>query len=635
MPELPSPPPAEVDFPVDRPPPAKIDNERKRQFMDRLEKRRALYETFARRGDFGVEFGNKTAFDHDSANIIIGAEQLMQMGIENDQDEVDFIVGHELGHMRELYDDPDGYARIIKEGDRDDGLGHIYFRLYNCLMDIYVNTNNRNRWPVYREGQHFSSKVVDLYKEKTFSKRDFTDNPLAVQFSDYLLNLGMDAGDDIQLAPETQQAIGEGVTYAGEHFTYQELIDTFMRPALDKGNSYQATASQRKSVIDRTIRPVFERLLEIDKKKGADMDKFKDQSVAPGKLKPGDFKDALDDAKKKKAEREMTPEERAKRERDRQTGQMASEGGLNENETHRFKEMFERMQPTIYELVRLWKQMRKVTTTWEVEKTDTPHKSGADLLIKEVIKQYPEIQKRPQDVPVWQRREYKERKMVQPRDFVLYVAPDLSGSMEGDIERLQELSVSLASSLSIINAEAKINKEEAVKMFKCYLNLIGFSDSAIPILENNDDVSMLDLMKSFKKIHTVGGTSDHTALDHINKSLTPDVAERIKSGDLIGILVEITDGDTSNPQESIRLIDEIESKGVITIGIKLGYGVRLDKTSEKPGEDMEKEREASTRDTFGQIFNRGGKKRGYRINKSEEVIPTFYQALKKVIEVKA
>ena len=103
----------------------------------------------------------------------------------------------------------------------------------------------------------------------------------------------------------------------------------------------------------------------------------------------------------------------------------------------------------------------------------------------------------------------------------------------------------------------------------------------------------------------------------------------IKKGDLIDIMVEITDGDTSNPAESRRLVDDIEKAGVKVAGIRFGYGVKPDRIDEheRPEERLRREAEESA-GSFDAIWNNGAiTRRGHRIWGANQIT----QKLKEVL----
>ncbi|RME62104.1 MAG: hypothetical protein D6780_00380, partial [Candidatus Dadabacteria bacterium] len=120
----------------------------KERLFRHIEAQKEIYESIAKL-PFRVRFGGQTSFDHEKKEVILGVEQLLSLGIV-DPREIDFGILHELGHFYELTSDPEGYKSVIKEGKRDDGLGRVYFELYNVLMDIYVNTWLANRADQFR-----------------------------------------------------------------------------------------------------------------------------------------------------------------------------------------------------------------------------------------------------------------------------------------------------------------------------------------------------------------------------------------------------------------------------------------------------------------------------------------------------
>ena len=191
-----------------------------KDIKEHLLMQRPVYESLAKASDFSIQFGEVTCFNHRTDTIIIGVAQLAKMGI-TDLNLIDFVVFHEIGHFCEFKEDPEGYLKPIEETKkRPDQEGKLYFDLYNCLQDIYVNQRTANRAPVYRKGYGFSDEILDLYRTAAFAKRDFSDRPFCIQYMQYLLNLGMGVAEDINLSPEVKAKIDEGVGVLGEDLSY-------------------------------------------------------------------------------------------------------------------------------------------------------------------------------------------------------------------------------------------------------------------------------------------------------------------------------------------------------------------------------------------------------------------------------
>ncbi|MEI6517897.1 MAG: hypothetical protein WCN89_04305, partial [bacterium] len=327
--------------------------------IERLGGSRDVYESLAAL-PFKVRLGERTSFDHTSQTVIIGVKQLEQLGITK-QEIVDFIVLHELGHFKELNDDPEGYKKVIEEGSRADGLGKAYFGFYNALMDIYVNTNTKNRAPLYGGGgEEFSLDVKECYREQLFKERDFTDQPHSAQYGYYLLNLGMGVASDITVSPEVREAVNQGAELYGKKFSTQEIIDTFLRPALGfrSSNSWQATIGQRKIVIDQTLRPIFEKLVKLDQEQKRDPNQSHPGDMEWFEASPDDLSKAVDEVLRRKVEANKSAQEKAQDNRVKDAKDLASKH-LTPEEAIDLAETLRRVEPTASQLVLLFKSIVK------------------------------------------------------------------------------------------------------------------------------------------------------------------------------------------------------------------------------------------------------------------------------------
>lgn len=607
------------------------------ELADIISLKRSVYQTFARQGGFDIEFGEKTCFDHERSRVILGAAQLLKAGI-TDPEAVDFAILHELGHLKELYDDPDGYAQVIAEGKRADGLGATYFRLYNVLMDIYVNTNTSDTACLYRgrHAEHFSEKVRDLYRAKLFEERDFSSKPLCIQYMDHLLHLGMECSRDIKLSPQVAQELTGQVSFLGEKYGYQELIDTFLRPVVGRsGDGWRASISQRKMVIDSTIRPIFEKFLRQDLAEGKDVASFGEGGIQDLNPDSSILRDILNDAKGRQAKRRMSPEERADRERERLLNKIGAESGLDAETAKDFAETYKRVYPTILGLKELWTRVRQVSVDYLAEREGL-YRMGTGLDMRSVVAQYPLIAQNPCRAEVMTRQVYNELQTEHPRKIWLIMVLDLSGSMDTEIKQLRDDAVALAGSLASFNQESEAQGDDQ----RGVLSLVGFDDEYIPLSTQPDNTVLEDIAAVYPKFAAGGGTSDHLALKPVRDMLAAS-HESILSGEVLPILVEITDGDTSEPSTSSKLVEEIEQLGARVAGIRFGSGLRPDESKLDNTEHMDELEEArsielqklsETGETFDRIWNCLGKQRGFRVHDSSEIIPVLYRILEGALE---
>lgn len=544
-----------------------------------LDKNRHVFESLSRQLGFGIRFGEKTAFDHKNNNVIIGVMQLYEWGIKSEA-VIDFLVSHELGHFKELTDDPEGYMSVIAEGDRDDNLGGAYFRFYNCLMDIYVNTNTRNKAPVYSRldgSAYFSEEIESLYRDILFNSqgsglfevkgselRPAATEPLSTQYSDYLLNLGMGTEDCITLSPEVKAIVDAPLKLYGKEYTHRELINTFLRPAigLRKTKLWQATISQRKTIIDQTLRPNFEKLINIDVARGANPNPS--DSLGDFEVSPDDLKKAAEVTIDRKTEANRSDKEKQEDERKDQAKNIGRNNGLSEAEAKNFAEKLSKMQPFINDVVKLLQMCRFKTSEW-VKQEQGHYRTGVSLDIVKAISEFSKIQNAPWQARVMKREFYQQEQDLHPKMIRLWLVPDFSGSMADDLSFLQDLTIGFAGALATLSTSKELGQSDLGGA----LAIIGFHGDAVEAVKMTDGVTLADIAKGWGNVKADGSsTSDHVALEEVLKQ----VKDLPDEEDAINLVVEITDGATSDPGESLKAVKALREHAVTPFAYRIARG---------------------------------------------------------------
>lgn len=540
------------------------------ELAELIRARHPVYQSLARDAGFSIDFSSgNTCFNHETNTVIISLEQLERIGIKS-ASELDFIVLHELGHFKEYREDPEGYLDIIRECKQKGSDTQRYFRFWNCLADIYVNTNTAQIAPVYAGAgsEVFSPEVQDIYRHKAFSQRDFTDMPLSQQYGCYLLNLGMGAADDIKLSPAVQKEVEANLSLFGESLSHLDLIRTYFIPAIGRHRTdeWQAKASERAYISKQTILPVFERLLKLDKEREQDLSRAGENGLEPLELDMDEVEEAVQEISKKAAEAKMTPEEKAQKLRKQQAKGLGEDAGLEPEQAADFAERLDALQPKIKELVNLFKDLQQPQTT--LERVQEGHyKHGETLDIDRAIETFGKIDQSPEEARVMVRGRYVEQQEMQPRKIRLWLCPDLSGSMGGDITHLKDLTIALTAAMATLCLET----EAADGSLVAELAVIGFSDSAHEILLPKPDITLRDAALAYSQIYTRGGTYEAAALNSAASKLPLlKKADEATNNPCLDILIVITDGDTERVHESLQTLDELSHQGMeIMAGIKI------------------------------------------------------------------
>lgn len=569
-----------------------------------LRGRLPLYETHASSTGFGLDFRDITCFDHTTSEVVIGLSQLLELGFLTTE-EFDFAVLHELKHYEDFKSDPRGYAKLIAKGDRKDGLGEIYFRLYNCTEDISVNTRNAYDSPHYRgENELFSESVKDIYRSKLFQGRDFSASPLAVQFTDYVLNLSMGVSEDIIVSPEVREILDETIDVYGKKFTLKDFVETYLRPAPKGETALGNSVSERIKAVDKYLLPKFEKLIEIDKERLGEGG-LKDAidgipNPAPGSSTLDDFKKALDEINANAKEEKKPPVERAKERQREQILKAGEASGISPEQAEEFLRVFNRVNLIMNSLAKLWEEIPQKSS--EISSNVAGHfKSGHALDVREAIRRFPEIQDTPDSVELMLRNVESEVFSYAPKKFRLRLVVDASGSMKGVMPLVANIAVALAGSMLRINAENQYHNRD----FECELEIYSFGESAHKILKKDSSLKIEDIMKAYPEFFKFeGSTNNHLALNLVSRNVDKAETKAREDGEIFDLMIEITDGETSNPDKSKQGIRKLESEGVVCRGIRIGKGAKFDS-----------------------IWNFGGVKRGAEI----ENVSLLYETLESLI----
>lgn len=584
-----------------------------------VQERSHLYETLAAL-PFEVRSGAVTMFDHTTQTVVIGVEQLMQKGI-TDQRCLDFIILHELGHFKELSEDPDGFMTVIDEADRSDGLGRAYFNFYNVLMDIYVNTNTRNKAPIYGAGD-FSPEIKELYRDKLFAERNFSELPFSKQYIYYLLNLGMGVESDLTLSSEVREMVEEPLHVLGQPYETKEIIDTFLRPALGQRRSvdWSASLSQRKWVIDQTFRPVFERLVAIDQEAGRDPNQgWNTAELVEVEASPEDLKNAIGVVRERRRQESRSRAESIKDGRARTAERLASEH-LSPEEAEGFTQTYTRIEVVMYELAALLKRLAQRDVEYKQEERGY-FRSGSSLDIDQAVREWGTIATVPENAQVMRRAVYREVATTAPREVRVWLNLDLSGSMSDDIQLLRDLSVVFSGALQTLSVGAKLGQHQ----LRGSLGIVGFNSALVEILPLTKDPSFSHIAAAYKYLVPAGDTHEYHGLERIVEETRRDPP----STERVDIVIGITDGDTVELERSIECIGELESLGakVFAFHFTRRYVPRHSGVVSRGADAQHEAPHGGEQGTFERVWGA----RGCCVRRADQVLPAVRRQLRDLL----
>jgi hypothetical protein len=558
---------------------AVIPSQNIESLKDRINNRLSIYQTHARDAGFGLRFGSKTCFDHTSNELVIGIEQLLKLGIREIED-LDFAVLHEIKHYLDLRNEPEAYEKLIAKGDRADGLGQLYFSLYNCTEDITVNTRNAQDSDLYRKGLDFSDRVKNLYRHSLFKERNFNEledlsnspkAPFCMQYAHYILNMGMRCHNDITVAPEVKAIIERPIKAFGKDLSLFQFIEKYLRPAPSTetptvGNSL----AQRFSMVERLLEPRFEELLALDKQREG-IDKLKNQADsfefgAPKGSTIDDFKKATKRVLSDKAE---AKKDAATRQKDKQKAQQrkAGEGaGLTDKQTDKFLKRMEKLEPVISQLAELWMSIPQIAET-QIQKYEGSYRTGVRPSIPRILANFVQLDAGLTDLALMEKVITEYKQVTMPKRIRVRLVVDASDSMKGYMNKVADFAVALQTSFISANAQASIRDLD----FKCEIQCVTYHASATERLKLTSNFDLTTVLDCYGKFFEYGdATSDHKALRLIRRGLNPvDQDDRTK-GKVLDLVLLITDGVTSKPKSTKLQIKALEDQGLIVRTVAIG-----------------------------------------------------------------
>jgi hypothetical protein len=603
---------------------------------------------------FSVEIGEVTCFAHDQRKVIIGDKQLTEWGL-NSADEVHYVILHELGHLKELRDDPTGFLKVL-EFCKSDPDGDTIFFLYNAVMDIYVNRNAANKAGVFTGANgEYSDLVKNFYVAKAWSEHDLRDKPLCHQYAAYLLLTGMGVARAYTVSDQIQKIFDEGIAFSGRQWTYEEFITTFLIPTVssDPTNRWRASISQRDVLIQSCLLPIFRELLEQDKQNLASLPQqgFNGQSgtgsirieiecgdgsesqtnnqqgksgeskqkqdgesqngnedpsniiLRPGKsdqtsphhqLTLDELEKLLEEIQKAAKEESQSAQELSDQDLHRQATDIAK--AVKAQDPNDFADRLVRVQPIVNKLV---DEFLKIRVPSEVKSQKlTKYSTQGDLHTPEAIRKFGKIQRDPDNAEVMREEQINRSIKRAPVNIRLCLLPDVSGSMSFCIDSLRDNVIALAAAVATL---CSIHKQKQTGIVS-ELAIYGFDDTLHEILDPLPDASLTHVAASYNRIQAGGGTCEHLALEHLRDTLASVFLKELKENKktlgrkTVNIAISLTDGDTARKDKSTQARLDLEKMGVECFGVFL-------KSSGSSG--------ATFREIWGE--------RGYEIDQIEEL----------------
>lgn len=509
----------------------------------------------------------------------------------------------------------------------------FHHRFWNILDDVYVNHNVRRNAPAYDVQTRGGDQITELYRSKLFPGNDYAQPhkngdaipPLHTQLMDKILRDEMVDDEKVKVSPEVTEILARTFKVFGKEFTVQELITKELKPARGR----KTKPSLRYFLIKKTIEPLFRELLmkdlekwnpteppepdkkELEEQNEGDGEGSGDQNPldanpfsqnykefennSPDQIPEDDIaqwqKNEAEKTEKeaaRKAEQEVenkkTPLERQKKIQEKNDAEWCKTHEIAPEILNEYRKIEAEVAPYLHELSDLWRYISGGGGR-ETRRINQGYFKSGEPDIPYIIQNFPGLVSNKPELVVpslenarVMRREVAEDLPAQfPEEIEVTLVADQSGSMYLDPERIAALKrvvVLTMSSLREFNHYLDQTRVATGTKLTTDTEIWGIGDEAEKIKPfrkesagADDLVHMVRVLDKLKR--DMGETNDNTAFKSIKKELTEDRIRRIKEGKLLSLVIEITDGGSTNVAATRQSVTELSREGMVTRAIQI------------------------------------------------------------------
>lgn len=603
-----------------------VDPSKVEEFFD---KESEILGAYGLKGDVTLERGsNGWAFDFQNRKLIYDPSFFAERGYN--LQETLFATTHELmAHCGELLRDPELVLKEVKRYSRKE---HLHL-LHNIFEDVLGNRRIVAELPFLEETR------TKLYEEKLFPQTDYQQNAPHVQFAYGFIREMMVSGKPVLLGPEARQALEKLRAFGEDQIDILDLVTT---PAIEPKDRFQIM----RNIVEPIYLELYQKDLEEEKKKGGkkgsekggqadkkqgagkdkkkwwqrDKGKGKEESKPgeePGKPMEGGGSEAEEEAKKK-FQKEYQPykdshpeplkpedEEKLKKTLESLAAkrggmpsldraiieQWAKEHGVSAEDVLGYRKEYGEIAMLVAELREVFKQIvsKRLKERW---KMSPQLETEGEMLDEETLAES-YIESTAGGKPNAFRelaRTRKEQEGYGSLDMTLI--SDLSSSMnEGS-----KMPMDRKSTVLFLEALADFQKEIRDAEYESGVSLglevrtetraFGdFGDAELKAL--SPDLSEKDRIAIWKRLHKgTGGTPDYLSLEAIEKSITPEYEEELKSKRKRKVIVVLSDGESQDAARVQQTCEKLRRRGIIVLGFGMTASGQAVKETYKPDAEV-------------------------------------------------
>ncbi|HEU5114224.1 MAG TPA: vWA domain-containing protein [Candidatus Paceibacterota bacterium] len=243
------------------------------------------------------------------------------------------------------------------------------------------------------------------------------------------------------------------------------------------------------------------------------------------------------------------------------------------HELERFRAIEKDIAPYLGELSQLWRKIVFGKSRQSVSRVVGHFKTGEELDVEQVVSEWPNIVQGKHDmVRPFKRKETAEIVTNTPELIRVRLLADMSFSMKemDKLITLQRTIALLLSSIEEFNTYLNATRSETKTKLRAETEVIRFSSSAQKIKSFNDR-NGAEAVTVFSRLGVPDGlTFDSGALQHVLESISPEDEELMRQGKILDILIEVTDGGSTDKESARLATEDLLKKRVVVRAFQIG-----------------------------------------------------------------
>jgi len=465
-----------------------------------------------------------------------------------------FATFHEAEHFHDMIQDADAYELLFHKINQKTEVHKAYpkalHRFYNCLDDIVVNKSVMAKWKAGR-------KAKDMLYPKLFPSDDalggqaasYCGQPRHRQFMYYLLRKQMLPNEEIIVDPEVQEEIDKWEARAGGQATS-------VMTAVDVRGRAKFAPRARYARFEVLLEPIFEEFYKWDlenwdppegkgdkggkgESEESGDDPFGDDPNQDAIPDPMDYKDAADAAKKI-----------SDKANDKKADKFKEVMGVEKRDFESYQRDLAKIEEHKDELSAVWDEVIQRRKSYR-RVLRKPVKEGPVVNPSRLAPAIAGIKSGQLEQEMFLDFEKKEVIRQQPNRVEFTLVGDGSGSMKGNKKEIMQRRLAVLAMESFADFQSRVEKErrrgEKINLeVHSEARIFSEKDEVVkPLSTSLTHVDRVRMHKRLKNLPGQGNQEDKT-FDAINdEQFTQERIAALHKGDVIKVIVFLTDGDTA------------------------------------------------------------------------------------------